>query len=757
MFFQSAKLDARKDKGFVNLYFPKTTGAHPADCVDGEVRFETEEGTYKLTKAWEKSGGSCSLVLPDRTILRDGEKIQSILQEILQYGRGIYDELVFASQKRQQTVLQAMLQDGKKASVASPARDELTETVTSAVMDSGGVSVDKLEKRLQDIMLQYNERWDDVLNMPEGGAKRGLSNKWSVATKKDENKALILRAYYAMEEVSEARRSALAAEQTVEQLKSRVQSVKEKKDRVTARREDFRKYSAVLQQYASLHSLKQTAEKQMQEMQLAYAQWPVAEQNRRKATELEQRLAQAKCRELYTEVQKLQEKRTAAQNKAAALGEAPTSATVKQTADLERKIQRNEQKLGGLNLSAKLRQLGDTPIEVRSAVDGHILDVGDGAFTITEAVVITVPGVMELQMTPKGCDLEAVQAEAEQDKSALGAIFAQYGVESVDALREKFSAQTELAAEIETLQSRMEVKLNGKDWEELCQENAQVPENIETSADLRVQEIELCGAASLAAFAGKQQGIVEQYQAKYGSLQMLTEAMSAKSKELDGYGQKLDSLDSVPEEYSQIEDADAYDAGLKAEVDTLEQTVEELREELTVAERKLGDKSAEEYAEEYLDKKAAFEETKETYAHWKHIYAVVEQVKETGKSNPMADIEEKFREYLTLLTDGGMAVQTVDEKMDASITSGSHPMTYDILSAGTKDTVYLAFRLAVLEHLYPNGGGLAIFDDPFTDMDPTRTAQACKLLQRFAEKNQIIFVTCDDKYVGLLETEAIEV
>jgi uncharacterized protein YhaN len=81
----------------------------------------------------------------------------------------------------------------------------------------------------------------------------------------------------------------------------------------------------------------------------------------------------------------------------------------------------------------------------------------------------------------------------------------------------------------------------------------------------------------------------------------------------------------------------------------------------------------------------------------------------------------------------------------------------DILSEGAKDTGYLAFRLAVLERLYPNGGGLAIFDDPFTDMDPARTTQACKLLRRFAEKNQIIFVTCDDKYDGLLETAAIEV
>jgi uncharacterized protein YhaN len=46
---------------------------------------------------------------------------------------------------------------------------------------------------------------------------------------------------------------------------------------------------------------------------------------------------------------------------------------------------------------------------------------------------------------------------------------------------------------------------------------------------------------------------------------------------------------------------------------------------------------------------------------------------------------------------------------------------------------------------------------PFTDMDPARTAWARKLLRRFAENNQIIFVTCDDKYVELLETEAIEV
>ena len=56
----------------------------------------------------------------------------------------------------------------------------------------------------------------------------------------------------------------------------------------------------------------------------------------------------------------------------------------------------------------------------------------------------------------------------------------------------------------------------------------------------------------------------------------------------------------------------------------------------------------------------------------------------------------------------------------------------------------------MLEHLYPQGGAVAVFDDPFTDMDPSRTRQACALLQHFARNNQVLFITCDEKYLTLL-------
>ena len=133
-----------------------------------------------------------------------------------------------------------------------------------------------------------------------------------------------------------------------------------------------------------------------------------------------------------------------------------------------------------------------------------------------------------------------------------------------------------------------------------------------------------------------------------------------------------------------------------------------------------------------------------------HIRDTFLQVKENYKGDPMGDIEENFKHNLSILTDGTIQVDSIREDLKASITSGKSILSEDILSEGTKDTISLAFRLAMLKHLYPNGGCVAVFDDPFTDMDPKRTQAACRMIQEFADENQVIFMTCDGKYKDLL-------
>ena len=152
------------------------------------------------------------------------------------------------------------------------------------------------------------------------------------------------------------------------------------------------------------------------------------------------------------------------------------------------------------------------------------------------------------------------------------------------------------------------------------------------------------------------------------------------------------------------------------------------------------------------------EEIKSLLNHWIHIREVFLAQKENVQNNPMEDIAAHFTHYLSMISGGKVSSEFPDaDRLEMKIYSGNNLLDYGKLSEGTKETVSLAFRLAVLDHLFPEGGGVIVFDDPFTDMDADRTAQSCKLVQECAKRHQVIFLTCDEKYLDLLEGNRIPV
>ena len=84
------------------------------------------------------------------------------------------------------------------------------------------------------------------------------------------------------------------------------------------------------------------------------------------------------------------------------------------------------------------------------------------------------------------------------------------------------------------------------------------------------------------------------------------------------------------------------------------------------------------------------------------------------------------------------------------ISNGSTLPGKEYLSQGTKKIILLAFRLALLKYYFQNEPGVIVLDDILLDMDPGRRAGAAKLLAMFAEKNQVIFTTCDPAIAELL-------
>lgn len=216
----------------------------------------------------------------------------------------------------------------------------------------------------------------------------------------------------------------------------------------------------------------------------------------------------------------------------------------------------------------------------------------------------------------------------------------------------------------------------------------------------------------------------------------------------------LSGAEDIPAEYLGISDPDAHLETLQNDLKAKQSRREAALTSKTAAASKLesykenisGDPTAEAEKAERI-----FEETKSLLAHWLHIAEVFKAQKENIHSNPMEDIADRFAHYLSVISGGKIESDFPEaDKLNMNIYSDNKLLDYGKLSEGTKETVSLAFRLAVLDHLFPEGGGVIVFDDPFTDMDADRTAQSCELIKECAQRHQVIFLTCKVKCIEML-------
>ena len=97
--------------------------------------------------------------------------------------------------------------------------------------------------------------------------------------------------------------------------------------------------------------------------------------------------------------------------------------------------------------------------------------------------------------------------------------------------------------------------------------------------------------------------------------------------------------------------------------------------------------------------------------------------------------------HLSALTAGKYSGLLMDDSFAIRLESplGTHAAEH--YSAGTRDAVYFAFRLAAGQMLGKEPLPM-VLDDPFTNLDETRRASAMSLLEKAAEDRQILYFSC---------------
>ncbi len=731
-FFQNAHLDRRTDKSFFDLYFPAAVqGGFAGDFADGKITFETEKGSFTLTKEWGAEP-RCILSTP-QGIIRDPETVNAIIKEALLYGEGVYSDMLFSAQRNGDAALQSLLDVTKRTS----AKQEITDAVSRTFAESDGVSLDKIEEAIAAKIEEIaGKHWD-----LERGVPMRKAGRWANGLGE------ILKAYYALEDADRVVAELAQLEQEAETASAAYLKADEATQNAEKQCERFAAFAGRLTlQSERKKRLAQLVER-LNKLKEDLACWPRLETGLQKGKNLQ-------LLETYQNAKKVMDWITDYDRRVQ--GHAiPTTQEIAEVRRALRELDLCQNKLGGMNVTALVKMLGDHTAKITSLTTGAPITIEEGRANLSEAVKISIDGVMDLQLTPADIDLNQINATIAQLKGAVAQIFARYSVESLEGLEEYAAKMAEAANKRERAADRLESVLGGTAFEVLQKEAEALPATLRDRAEVAKDIEGLCGAEDISTFVAAKDAVFKNLQNQYGSLQQLADEVAQLEGEVQKATLSLSQQEDIPNEYLALQDPEQH----------LEHLQNELKQRRALRELALTAKTAAtgrlegyretvsgDLAEDAKRAQSRFDEQKNLLEHWLHIAHVFNQQKEKLDANPMEGIAACFTDYLGKISGGRVTSQFPDaDRLSINLFSNDRAVDYAKLSEGTKETVYLAFRLAVLDHLFPNGGGVIIFDDPFTDMDAERTARSCELIKQCAQKHQVIFLTCKEEYIPLLE------
>ena len=748
VFYQDAKM-LKKDEEFKLNYFTSDIEGDIVASIDGTVNFCTEAGEFCLKKKWNGRQGKVALIHNGCNIDNENN-VKDMLAKELIYGKGLYDEIVFPSQKRRGNIIQDLFPQKKKGK--NNYKTDIISAVNKAVMNLGGISIDLIEEKLLKILKKYDERWDSGAEEPEGGRfSRGRWNKWAVAKSAAADrgeKAVILRSYYDYEEAKEACedyemhcRSYKDSEEELNKLNKRLSTQKKKI-------ECYRTVKSTIDQAKQFFDIVNKAEILLKQYEVDAHEWEAMGVNIEELRQLREAVSYTDILIRYQTVEKLDAEISAIKKEMNQIKYISDDLLD----DLEekiRKLDRLENKLSGISVNADIENQAMNDIVVTKTINGEQLEPKGKTYHIDDVVQIFIDNNTAIRLYPSNINVDDVITQINAIREYLKNDFDNISLEDIKVARNRNKQYKNLQSQLAMLMNKKQVQLASMPYDALVEAYNNPPKQIMPEEELNILKAKYKNMSIDIAINEKEHKL-QAFTNIYGSMALLNKSIEEKQKTIQSYKAKLKILDDIPVEFRKNNDAEQYEKELTDRYTELKDERDGVIDMMSWYKEKIDAGKDGHFGKEAKAAEEKYNRVLSEYKHWCNIYDVYLKTREEVQGIPMQDVANQFKMYLSTISKGRLNLVSVNDDMEIALNSNNHAMKYELLSEGTKNTVALAFRLSLLEHLYPNGGGVAIFDDPFTDMDAKRAQMSCNMLKKFAEKNQVIFITCDAKYKNML-------
>lgn len=108
----------------------------------------------------------------------------------------------------------------------------------------------------------------------------------------------------------------------------------------------------------------------------------------------------------------------------------------------------------------------------------------------------------------------------------------------------------------------------------------------------------------------------------------------------------------------------------------------------------------------------------------------------------LKELQQGLLYYLKLLEPEREIPAFLDIKLKLKLQEAGASRDLEYFSAGWQDLLHIAERFAIVDVLYKEEQPVLILDDPFVNLDTKKQKRAMDLLEKMAEKRQMIYFTC---------------
>ena len=731
-------------KSFRARSFPiKTDGSDPSS-IEGSLKLEIDGEEYEINKTWSKESGkkvaSCKLNQPNKTL--NAEEAEAAIRGILRFGSGTYRETVFSSQRESKRIVEMLLagNDNQNDMVS-----DFSQALANAFLETPSVLSSKLLKDLESTIDPYKKGWDIEKEEPKGKAVK-------------EETAAIRPLYDEWKSIKDDMEGVESAENEYEVLRGQVLELEKELSVLEENLIICRKYSELRKEkdYAEQKASDIKAELNLKKKTLL--EWPRNIDSLRKAEDYDRQLADANIVSRYNAVKELKDKYEEEVSTLKALKKVEQS-DIDCLQNLINKIEAERNKLGGMNIDLDISEIDESLVKL-SYYDGEdIVAKANSHIEVSRAVNIDVSDKLKMQIRPRNTDIGFVLGEIEKAKRDFEKKCAEFSCETIEMvkdLKDKYEKQEKKAHDAEGDYNRL-LESYHTTWLALQEERKSVPSEQERDAvvvhvNALLNEVEYSDK-ELGQLISDLRARISRNNDEFVSVENLESHVKEQQQELDKLEKRINEI-VIPEEIEKLDEEK-----IKARLDSLRTEIETIRHgELNDARLKIVEKKPlATYRAEIAEIEHELETEKREGRRWYEIQKRLMQVKSEASQMDVTSLKDNFTRYLHMLTSERVSVDDLSSTLELTLASDDNLLNETILSNGTRETIELAFRLAMLDELFPDGDGFAVFDDSLVNMDPDRTRKACEALKEFAKKNQVIFVTCHPEYVELLGVEEKDV